>query len=285
MNLLIDCQELAQPAADGERRVIFDCRSDILRPEWGRSDFLAGHIPDARFADVNEDLSAPRQPGSGRHPLPDAQRFAAWLGAQGVEAKTRVIACDQGSGAYAARLWWLLRALGHGRVSVLDGGFAAWHAAGLPVASGPAATPIPRVYPARAFGGWLTTIEVQDALASGRILLVDARPADRFAGRNETIDPVAGHVPGALNKPFLSNLAADGRWLPAAQLRTQWQDLLGSRDPGALTSMCGSGVTACHNLLALELAGLGGGQLYAGSFSEWIGDPARPVASGGAAAE
>jgi thiosulfate/3-mercaptopyruvate sulfurtransferase len=285
MNLLIDCQELAQPAAAGSARVILDCRSDILKPEWGRSDFRAAHIPGARFADVNDDLSGPRQPGSGRHPLPDPQRFAAWLGAQGVDADTWVIACDQGPGAYAARLWWLLRALGHTRVRVLNGGFAAWRAAGLPVTDATPATPAPRLYPARAFGGWLTTAAVEAALASDGILLVDARAADRFAGRNETIDPVAGHVPGAVSKPFMTNLDAEGRWLPAATLRAQWQALLGSRAPGAVTSMCGSGVTGCHNLLALELAGLGGGQLYAGSFSEWIRDPARPVASGGAAAE
>jgi thiosulfate/3-mercaptopyruvate sulfurtransferase len=287
MDPLIRCQELAQPAAPGTRRVCVDCRSDIMRPDWGRASFLDSHIPGARFADLNEDLSGPMTPASGRHPLPDAQRFARWLGSQGIDATTHVVAYDQGPGPYAARLWWLLRSLGHARVQVLDGGLAAWCAAGLPVASGAPGVVRARSYAMRPFAGWLGVAELQQALARDELLLVDARPADRFAGQNEVIDPVAGHVPGALNRPFLSNLGQDGRFLPAATLRAQWQQLMGARAPSSVVAMCGSGVTACHLLLSLEIAGhaLGtreGARLYAGSFSEWIRDPARPVATGAA---
>jgi thiosulfate/3-mercaptopyruvate sulfurtransferase len=216
---------------------------------------------------------------SGRHPLPDAAEFAATLGRWGVTPVTRVVAYDQGPGAYAARLWWMLRAIGHPRVQVLDGGLAAWRAAGLPETTSTVATvPAVSVTP-RDFRGWLTTQQVRAGVAREELLLVDARSAERFAGRQETVDPVAGHVPGAVNRPFGDNLGADGRFLAPAQLAAQWQRVLGSRDPRTAAMMCGSGVTACHNLLALELASLPGAQLYAGSWSEWIRDPARPVAT------
>jgi thiosulfate/3-mercaptopyruvate sulfurtransferase len=286
MTPLIDIHELAR--SDPER-VVMDCRSDILRPGWGREAYAQGHIPGARFADLNADLSGPVLPHTGRHPLPDAQRFARFLGAQGIGADTTVVAYDQGHSAYAARLWWLLRALGHERVRVLDGGFAAWCAAQLPVEtaleparSGKAGEP--RQFAARAFAGWLGTSQVQAGLADGTLLLVDARPADRFAGQNEIIDPVAGHVPGAISRPFTANLGEDGRFLPPAELRGQWQALLGGNDAGKLVAMCGSGVTGCQHLLAVQVAGLQGvARLYAGSFSEWIRDPQRPVATGAAA--
>lgn len=282
MDLLVDCAQLAGMSLDGAL-CVFDCRSDILRPGWGREVYRQGHVPGARFADIDADLSGPRVPGSGRHPLPDAQRFADWLGAQGVDGDTEVIAYDQGHGAFAARLWWLLRAVGHTRVRLLDGGMAAWIRHGLPVTTAPPVAPDARRFAARPFNGWLTTAQVQEQLGERRLLVVDARAAERFAGQNEVVDPVAGHVPGAVNRPFTLNLAADGSWLPGAELRAQWQELLGERARSTVAVMCGSGVTACHHLFSLELAGLPGALLYAGSFSEWIADPARPVATGAAA--
>jgi thiosulfate/3-mercaptopyruvate sulfurtransferase len=265
--------------------VSIDCRFDLARPEWGAEAFAAGHIPQALYAHLDRDLSGPRTASSGRHPLPEPAALAATLGRFGVDATVQVVAYDQGPGAYAARLWWLLRWLGHPKVAVLDGGFAAWQEAGLPVSTAPAQRAA-RVFPARpAALPVVTTAALAAALAAGRLaqgepLLVDARSADRFAGENETIDPVAGHVPGAHNHPFARNLDARGRFLPAAQLRSAWLKTLRGREPGALVAMCGSGVTACHNLLALEVAGLPGAQLYAGSWSEWIRDPARAVARG-----
>jgi thiosulfate/3-mercaptopyruvate sulfurtransferase len=258
--------------------LVVDCRYELGKAAWGRSAYDAGHIPGAVFAAMDDDLAAPRQPGLGRHPLPTAHAFAATLGRWGFTPASRVIAYDQGNGAYAARLWWLLRARGHRAVQVLDGGMAAWLAAGFATDSAapqPAATTVA----VREFEGVVTTAQVIAGLAAGSITLVDARGADRFAGRNETVDPVAGHVPGAINHPFAFNLAPSLQFLDAAQLRQRWAHVLESPGAAPLVAMCGSGITACHNLLALELAGHHGTRLYAGSFSEWITDPARPVAT------
>jgi len=264
--------------------VIIDCRFDLARPDWGAQAFAAGHIPRALYAHLDRDLSGPVTPQSGRHPLPAVATLAASLGRFGIDRTVQVVAYDQGSGAFAARLWWLLRWLGHTSVAVLDGGFAAWERAGLPV-SNEAFTPTARRFEAHANGALSSSAEVAAALASGALargapLLVDARSADRFAGENETIDAVAGHIPGARNHPFATNQDAQGRWLPAAQLRAAWQATLAGRSPQQLIAMCGSGVTACHNLLALEVAGLSGARLYAGSWSEWIRDPAHAIARG-----
>ncbi len=264
---------LGQPAL-----VVVDCRFDLSNPEAGRQAYLRGHIPGARYADLDRDLSAPIGPDTGRHPLPSPDVVAARLGALGIGNHTQVVAYDESNSSFAARLWWMLRWLGHEAVAVLDGGFKAWVARGGALepraAAGPARQFTPRAQP-RAV---VSTAEVERALQDGTILLVDARAAERFAGRAEPIDPVAGHVPGAVNQPFSANLAADGRFLPAAQLRTRWQERLAGRSPEEVVAMCGSGVTACHHLLSLEAAGLPGGMLYAGSWSEWIRDPRRPVA-------
>ncbi|MBS0364557.1 MAG: sulfurtransferase [Proteobacteria bacterium] len=280
LTTLVQPAQLASHLAD-PGWVIVDCRFDLARPEWGRAAYAAGHIPGARYAHLDLDLSGPRTAGSGRHPLPQPQVLAATLGGFGIDASVQVIAYDQGNGAFAARLWWLLRWLGHRAVAVLDGGFAAWERAGLPVSS--AVEPLtPRRCSAQPDPAMLADgAEVAALLASGAIgratVLVDARPADRFAGRNETLDPVAGHVPGAINRPVGRNHDGDGRLLPAAQLLSQWQQTLDGRDPRQVISMCGSGVTACHNLLSMAIAGLPGARLYAGSWSEWITDPLHPV--------
>jgi thiosulfate/3-mercaptopyruvate sulfurtransferase len=263
-----------------EEFALFDCRAELGNPAWVETQFAEAHIPGAQFLHLDRDLSSPITASSGRHPLPDPHVFARRLAALGAGADTQIVGYDQGNGAYASRLWWLARWIGHSRVAVLDGGIAAWRAAGLPLESGQR-TPRPRDLPVRLDAhATLDVAAVDDLRRRPGTLLVDARGAERFAGRNETIDPVSGHVPGARNHPFTRNLAADGRFLAAAELRERWLVFLGSRPPGEVVAMCGSGVTACHNLLALEHAGLGGGRLFAGSWSEWIRDPRRQVASG-----
>lgn len=260
--------------------VVFDCRFDLANTSWGEAEFGAAHIPGAQYLHLDRDLSAPITPTSGRHPLPDPDEFARRLGALGVDAGCRVVAYDQGNGAHAARLWWLARWIGLTHVAVLDGGIAAWRAAGLPLTSA-MHVPRPRELAARVDHRMLVDTATVDVLRrQPGTLLIDARGADRFAGRNESIDPVAGHIPGARNHPFLGNLGADGRFLEPAALRRRWSVMLGSLPPDAAIAMCGSGVTACHNLLALEHAGLTGARLYPGSWSEWIRDPARPIATG-----
>jgi thiosulfate/3-mercaptopyruvate sulfurtransferase len=291
---LIEPEELAAPLArdpsGGSDWAVLDCRFDLSRPEWGAAAYAAGHVPGASYAHLDRDLSGPVSAGSGRHPLPVPERLAETFGRWGIDDRVQVVAYDQGNGAYAARLWWLLRWMGHERVAVLNGGFAAWQEAGLPTDTAPAGRS-PRTFTPRSVKGQVvSTAELERALqagelASGRSVLVDARAADRFAGQNETIDPVAGHIPGARNHPFARNLDAQGRFLSTAELRARWEATsddaaTGKTDAARVIAMCGSGVTACHNLLALEIAGLRGARLYAGSWSEWIRDPARPVARG-----
>ncbi|MBV8783394.1 MAG: sulfurtransferase [Gammaproteobacteria bacterium] len=281
---LIDVQQL-RAHLDAPDWAIIDCRFELPRPEWGAAAYAAGHIPGALYAHLEHDLSGPRRAGTGRHPLPEVARFAATCSRFGIDAQVQVIAYDQGSGAYAARLWWLLRWVGHRRVAVLDGGLAAWQRAGLPLSEAPATRAARQFVPQPQPQHLSTTADIEAALESGALtrgetLLIDARSAERFAGQNETIDPVAGHVPGARNHPFTANHDAAGHFLPPAELRRRLQHTLGDVAATQAIVMCGSGVTACHNLLALEAAGLPGARLYAGSWSEWITAPARPVARG-----
>jgi thiosulfate/3-mercaptopyruvate sulfurtransferase len=281
---LIEPPELAAHRDDAGWAII-DCRFDLARPDWGAQAYAAGHIPHALYAHLDHDLSAPRTARSGRHPQPQVEALAITFARFGIDEHVQVIAYDQGTGAFAARLWWLLRWLGHAQVAVLNGGLAAWERAGLPLSS--AIEPrAPRRFRASAdprrvvSDSEVAQLVSSGALRSGEQLLIDARSADRFAGENETIDPVAGHVPGARNHPFAANLDAQGRFLDPGQLRQGWEKTLRGASAQRLISMCGSGVTACHNLLALEAAGLPGARLYAGSWSEWITDPTHPVARG-----
>jgi thiosulfate/3-mercaptopyruvate sulfurtransferase len=276
---LIDAQTLGREL-DRNDLVLFDCRFDLGNVSWGETEYASAHLPGALYLHLERDLSSPITATSGRHPLPDPRTFSHRMGELGVGPDSQVVAYDQGNGAHAARLWWLLRWIGLRTVAVLDGGFAAWRAASLPLETGvrkPAARALPLLVDDDA---WVSSERVDELRQRPQTLLIDARGAERFAGRAETIDPVAGHVPGARNHPFMTNLGPDGRFLPAAELRRRWQTLLGSQPPSAAIAMCGSGVTACHNLLALEHAGLPGGRLYAGSWSEWIRDAQRPVATG-----
>lgn len=279
---LIEVDELvALIAADAV--TVVDCRSDLLQPDWGLAAFLDAHIPGARFADLNADLSdLSRSATEGRHPLPQPAAFAAVLGRLGVQPERQVVAYDQQQGMYAARLWWLLRAVGHRAVAVLNGGFAAWTAHELPTASGAAeaaGTSVPErrldQQPQAAADTLL------DGIVGGALKLVDARARARYEGREEPIDPVAGHIPGALNRPWQDNLQPDGRFKSPAQLRSEWTALLGHAPAESVVHACGSGVTACHNLLAYAHAGLGQSLLYAPSWSGWITDPRRPVARSG----
>jgi thiosulfate/3-mercaptopyruvate sulfurtransferase len=276
---------LLQPAdlarlISGAGVAILDCRHDLARPEWSDHAYAEGHIPGAVQAHLDRDLSSTLGPQTGRHPLPDIAKLAETLGRWGIDGRTQVVAYDQGNGMYAARAWWLLRWLGHTKVAVLDGGFAAWQEAGLPVSREAPTRPERTFVPNEAGNAFVTTAELQQALATDQFALIDARGADRFAGENETIDPVAGHIPGAANRPFGKNVDSRGRFHSRDELRRQWTETLAARPPTDVIAMCGSGVSACHNLLALEIAGLPGARLYAGSWSEWIKDPTRPIAKG-----
>jgi thiosulfate/3-mercaptopyruvate sulfurtransferase len=276
---LIDVRSLAQRLGD-PTWIVVDCRFNLLEPSAGRAAYTAGHVPGARYADLDRDLAKPPLASEGRHPLPTAASFAAKLGAWGIGAHDTVVVYDEGSGAIAARLWWLLGWIGHARAAVLDGGYAAWQRAALPVETASPAWQ-PKTYPERAVaaGRVVATADLAHRQAAGDVV-VDARAAPRYRGETEPIDPIAGHVPGARNWPFSNNVTATGEFRPSAELRRELTELLDGRSPEQVIAMCGSGVTACHLLLAMAVAGLEGGKLFAGSWSEWIRDPARPVATG-----
>jgi thiosulfate/3-mercaptopyruvate sulfurtransferase len=278
-DVLIDARSLAAlPEADA---LIVDCRFALADPAKGERDFLEAHVPGAVHASLDRDLSDLSRPGMGRHPLPEAAAFARTLSGWGWTPGRRVVAYDDAGGALAAaRLWWMLTAAGI-PASVLDGGWQAWVKAGLPTEQGAAterdATPVAlRFDPTR-----VVYYEELESLREGAsALLLDARAAPRFRGDSEPLDRVAGHVPGARNRPFSDNLAADGRFKSVGALRAEFDALLGAHAPGDVVHMCGSGVTACHNLLAMEAAGLHGSRLFAPSWSGWCSDPLRPVATG-----
>jgi thiosulfate/3-mercaptopyruvate sulfurtransferase len=273
---LISVSELAQHLQDPEI-VVFDCRHELTNPEMGTKAYTESHIPGALFAHLDRDLAAPLTGRNGRHPLPDPQTFAAWLSRMGVSAEKQVVGYDNAGGVYASRLWWMLRWMGHRNVAVLDGGWQAWTDAGHPVSQDFRA-PKPASFNGKADQSWVDAQYVLEHLQSPDMVLIDARANDRFHGQNETIDPVGGHIPGARNRFFKDNLTADGHFKSADQLRTEFASILGGGSAERLVSQCGSGVTACHNLLAMEIAGLKGGRLYPGSWSEWIADPQRPRA-------
>lgn len=257
---------------------VFDCRHDLADPEAGERQYREAHIPGARFAHLERDLSAPKSGKNGRHPLPAIADFVAWLGRQGLAPADTVVCYDAGPGAIAARLWWMLRWAGHERVAVLDGGLAKWLREGRPV-SAEVALFAPTVYPGRERAEMAVDAAWVEANL-GRALLLDARSPARYRGESEPIDPVAGHIPGARNRFNSENLTAEGTFKDAPALRQAFDRLLAGRAPQEVVNYCGSGVSACHNLLAMEVAGLCGAKLYPGSWSEWITDPRRPIARG-----
>lgn len=282
---LIAADQLAHLLTDdAEQVVVFDCRFDLANPDKGRMAYAAGHLPGALYADLNRDLSAAVVAGvTGRHPLPDAKTFALWLAQNGVDDKTQVVAYDDSGGSYAARLWWMVRWLGHDAVAVLDGGWKQWLAEGRATETA-WPTPTPRAFEARPRAQMVVdAAEVAAVVADGSAALLDARAADRFRGENETIDPVGGHIPTARNAAWQGNLGMDGRFLSPEALRARFAAVLpaDALEEGQVIAYCGSGVTAAHTLLALEIAEIEGARLYPGSWSEWITDPARPVAVGG----
>lgn len=257
---------------------IFDCRHDLMKPELGEQQYREAHIPGALFASLDRDLSAPKSGKNGRHPLPEPETFAAWLGRQGVKPTDQVIAYDASNGAMAARLWWMLRWIGHEAVAVLDGGLAKWTKEGRPTTAnvpdfGPVDHPL-QLNEDAAVGVRMVHRRL------GQQLLVDARAPARYRGEQEPIDPVAGRIPSARNRFNMENVTADGTFKSPELLRKDFGEVLGARAPNEVVNYCGSGVAACHNLLAMEIAGLPGGKLYAGSWSEWIADPARPQEKG-----
>jgi thiosulfate/3-mercaptopyruvate sulfurtransferase len=262
---------------DDPQWIVFDCRFDLADTGAGRREYAQSHIAGARYAHLDADLSGAKTGTNGRHPLPEPQVFSARLAEFGLRKGMQAVAYDASGGYYAARLWWMLRWVGHANAAVLDGGWDAWLKTGSPVTA---------LLPARqagAFSGTVGDIAVDargvlDLLGQSQNVVIDARSADRFRGENETLDPVGGHIPGALNRFFKHNLRTDGRFKPAAELHEEFSELIGTVEPARVIHQCGSGVTACHNLLAMEIAGLTGSKLYPGSWSEWCSDPKRPIA-------
>lgn len=276
---IVSTEALAQHLTD-PNWVVIDCRFTLTETEAGRAAYAQGHLPGARYAHLDEDLSGSKSGRNGRHPLPEVQAFAQKLGAWGVDNRTQVVVYDDSFGAMAVRLWWMLRWLGHDAVALLDGGLPKWRrekrawSAELPQV-------MPKVFQARLRPEMrVDAAAVLNAAHEPARLILDARPEMRFIGEIEPLDLVAGHVPGAKNVPFDDNLDMDGTLLSVEELRAQYADFLEGKAPDQVIHMCGSGVTACHNLLAMEIAGLPGGKLYAGSWSEWIADPSHPVAKG-----
>jgi thiosulfate/3-mercaptopyruvate sulfurtransferase len=278
---LISTADLASHLSDGW--VIVDCRSDLKDHAWGARQYALAHVPGAVFASLNDDLSSEKTGTNGRHPLPPPDMLAATFGRWGIGRATQVVVYDQADGMYAGRLWWSLRYLGHDAVAVLDGGLAKWTREGHPTTSAvPAPAPVvfePRPRPA-SMGGTLGVADVTRLTQTGEALLIDARSPERFEGKEEPVDRVPGHIPGAVNHHFRSNVGDDGTMRPAAELRARFEALLDRRAPTEAVLYCGSGVTACHNLLAMEHAGLPGAALYPGSWSEWSSDPSRTVETG-----
>jgi thiosulfate/3-mercaptopyruvate sulfurtransferase len=285
---LITADELRQLIQQGHALQVFDCSYELTQPKAGREQYETVHICGAHYADLDTALSDKRAGAAtasgGRHPLPTPERFAQWLTAVGVNAQTQVVVYDRQNSGFCGRLWWMLKWVGHEAVAVLDGGLAAWQGAGGAVDSGAgpaAAVPAdPPFKPTASKARLLTVDQVAQGLGQPGQTLIDARAQARYRGEVEPLDPVAGHIPGALNRPLGLNMLPDGRFKPAEQLRQEFQALLGPCDPASVVHQCGSGVSANVNLLAMEIAGLGRAPLFAGSWSQWCSDPARPVSKG-----
>lgn len=281
---LISAPQLQTLMASGQPLMVFDCSFELMQPTGGDAQYLEQHLMGAVRADLDRHLSAKGAPDAasgGRHPLPAREAFAAWLGSVGLTPDMQVVVYDRQGANYCGRMWWMLKWLGHEAVAVLDGGLQAWVAAGGAVDAGIKQARPAGSYPLSAPKALLASTEtVLHQLGRRDQTILDARAAPRFRGEVEPLDPVAGHIPGALNRLFSDNIGPDGRFKPAAQLRAEFDALLAGRDPASVVHHCGSGVSAIPNLIAMEIAGLGRSGLYAGSWSDWCSDPARPVARG-----
>jgi thiosulfate/3-mercaptopyruvate sulfurtransferase len=278
---LILAANLAERLAQAPQSVlIFDCSFDLADPAAGEKAYVAGHVPGAHYLHLERDLSGLKTGKNGRHPLPDRTALVETFASHGLMQHQQVIAYDAQGGAYASRVWWLLRWLGHDSVAVLDGGLQAWRAAGHALDAQTPAHPKGDFKVAAPLAVTTDAHALEQNLSTHERLVIDARSPDRYRGENETIDPVAGHIPGAVNRFFKDNLSADGRFKAAHTLRDEFKAIVGEVQPDHIVLQCGSGVTACHNALAMEVAGLHGASLYAGSWSEWCAEPAHPVATG-----
>ena len=279
ISTLVATEDLAAHL-DEPNWVVLDCRFTLTDPEAGRQAYLKDHIPGAHYVHLDQDMAAPITETSGRHPLPDMHMLATRLSAWGVGVNKQVVVYDDSYGAMAVRLWWMLRWLGHPGAALLDGGYPKWRKEQRPLTASQS-QPGKAQFVCLAEPSQIAHVDdVLRASQTGDALIIDARPDRRFSGEYEPLDPVAGHIPGSVNWPFDENLDIDGTFLPPEALRENYQALLQGRTPWQVIHTCGSGVTACHNLLAMEVAGLPGSRLYPGSWSEWIRDPARPVATG-----
>jgi thiosulfate/3-mercaptopyruvate sulfurtransferase len=292
---LISAEQFQQLMKSGQPLRVFDCSFELLQPHAGEQHYLESHIPGAIYADLEIALSARHGvPGAhgvltasgadapasgGRHPLPNREKFATWLSSIGMGHEMQAVVYDRNGANYCGRLWWMLKWAGHENVAVLDGGLQAWQAAGGAVNSGNEPAHFQTNFlPGPARARLVDAKKVAEQLGQPAQTLVDARATPRFKGEVEPLDPVAGHIPGALNRPFSQNLTTEGKFKPADQLKSEFSALLGGRDPASVVHYCGSGVSALPNLIAMEVAGLGRATLYAGSWSDWCSDPDRPVA-------
>jgi thiosulfate/3-mercaptopyruvate sulfurtransferase len=275
---LINALELSNHIND-KGWAIIDCRFSLEKPEQGLHDYLESHIAGAVYANLDHDLSGEKIPGkTGRHPLPGISVFAETLSSWGIDSDTQVVVYDDSGGSIAARLWWMLKWVGHEPVALLDGGWLSWKESGFPTQVGPEYRPIKRFEPHELNDLLINVAQVQNIASSPKYRLIDARSNSRYTGEIEPIDPVAGHIPGAISSPFQENLTPGGKFLAPAVLRARYEKLMKPVSTSNVICYCGSGVTAAHNLFAIAYAGLGMGKLYAGSWSEWIVDPARPIA-------
>ena len=278
---LILAVNLAERLASAPESVlVFDCSFDLANPDAGPKAYADGHIPGAHYLHLERDLSGAKTGKNGRHPLPDRAALVDTLASHGLMQGQQVVAYDAQGGMFAARLWWLLRWLGHDSVALLDGGLQAWQGAGYALETEPAGRKQGNFKAGAPLAVTVDAHALEQNLTTHERLVVDARSPDRYRGENETIDPVAGHIPGAVNRFFKDNLGSDGRFKPAHTLRDEFKAVVGSTQPEHVVLQCGSGATACHNALAMEIAGLHGAALYPGSWSEWCADPSRPVATG-----
>jgi len=279
-NLLVGVDELAAHLNDPDW-VVFDCRHDLANTEYGAQAWAKGHIPGAFFLHCDRDLSGPMTGKNGRHPLPDMDAFAKRMGECGITPETQVVSYDNEASAFAARLWWLLRWLGHDKVAVLDGGLPGWKRAKQPLDMTVKQLAPTRFVPLQRPEMLVDTAYIEQHLHHPGMLLLDGRSEERYAGQNERLDPVAGHIPGAINRFYYDCLDDAAIYFkPGDELHAEFVDVVGERDPSTVVHVCGSGVTACVNVLGMELAAMKGSKLYPGSWSEWCSDPSRPAATG-----